>query len=313
MQAFEGFAQSIALRQYRERVYAVIATYLDESFDIKRTGIFAVGGIAGRGIPLFELDRKWESLLRRPDIDIEYFKASECEMGDGQFAKFVKEPRKPTPAEKQHLQEICKEFIALIGGEMLVAHGIGVLQEDFYEVIKDDNARSILGETPFEFAYDLTMVQCAWMMKELERRQVEKAQPWQKIQRDYISFVRDEDQKYAPLSGERYIKLKGSNPEAAQYMATHSTADDKKVFVLQAADLVAYEIRRVLHLAHKQRKEPMREQFKEFRKNSRMAIIQSATKENLLNTVKLHKPGESLNLSDIMESVFHENVHIEEI
>jgi hypothetical protein len=82
----------------------MIAAYLDESFDMGKSGIFAVGGIVGRGIPLFELDRRWELLLHRPDIDIAYYKASECESGTGQFAKFVKQERNPTLEERLRLQ-----------------------------------------------------------------------------------------------------------------------------------------------------------------------------------------------------------------
>lgn len=266
----------------------------------------------GRGVPLFELDRKWEALLHRPDINIEYYKASECESGTGQFAQFVKKPRRPTPNERVRLQAISREFISLIANELLVAHGIGVIQHDFYEVIKDDYARSILGDNPFELAYDLTMIQCAWMMKEVEKSKTENAHPWQTVERDRVSFVRDDHEKYAPLSDARYLNLKNTNPEAAKYMATHSIGNDERVFKLQAADAVAYEIRRVLHVALKQKQVPLREQFKVFRNRSRMAIIQTATKENLLNTVKLHKPGQPLKLNAIMESVFHENVRIEE-
>lgn len=313
MYAFERLAKSIALRHYKDRVHAVIAAYLDESFDMGPKGIFAVGGIIGRGIPLFELDRKWEALLHRPDINIEYYKASECWLGTGQFAKFVKEKRSPTPQERLRLDAISNEFVSLIAGEMLVGHGIGVIQSDFYDVIKDDYARSILGDDPFQLAYDLTMIQCAWIMKHTEESKRAEAQPWQKVERDYVSFVRDEHPKYAPLANTRYMNLKNSNPEAALYMATHSIADDKKVFVLQAADAVAYEIRRVLHLAHQMKPDRMREQFKVFRKFSRMGIIQTVKKENLLNTVSLHKPGEPFKLNDIMEQVFHENISIEEI
>jgi len=66
---------------------------MDESFDYKQTGTFVVGGILGRGVPIFELERGWEKLLKRPDIDIAYFKASECNNGLGQFAKFVSDPK----------------------------------------------------------------------------------------------------------------------------------------------------------------------------------------------------------------------------
>lgn len=292
--------------------YEAIGAYLDESVDPKPKGIFAVGGIVGRGIATFDLDRRWEALLQRPDIDIEYFKASECELGTKQFRKFVKEDRNPTPEEYKRLQAISHEFISLFSNERVVAFGIGVIQPDFYDVIQDDYARSILGDDPFQLAYDLAIVQCAWMMKHIEKSKTAKAQPWQKVNRDYVSILRDEDQRYAPFALARYLNLKDKNPEAAKYLGTHSIGDDKKLCILQAADAAVYEVRRALHIAHKQKKEPLRGQFNIFRNSSRMAIIQTATKQNLLNTVKLHKPGEPFDLTDIMETEFNENIHFDD-
>ena len=289
----------------------MIAAYLDESFDMRQAGIFAVGGVVGRLPALFELDRKWEALLRRPDIDIAYYKASECELGTGQFAKFVKEVRNPTPVERARLQQISHEFVSLMTKEFVVAHGIGVIQEDFYEVTKDDYARSILGDDPFQLAYDLAIIQCAWMMKEVEKGRKTHARFGEQVRRDRISFVRDSHQKYAPLAHARYMNLRNNNPEAAEYMATHSIEDDKEWFVLQAADAVVYEIRRALNIIHKQRTGDIRGQFNLFRNSTRMAIIQTANKQNLLNTVALHKPGEPFKLTDIMENVFHENIRFE--
>lgn len=149
-------------------------------------------------------------------------------------------------------------------------------------------------------------------MKCLEKERTSKAQPWQKVKREYVSILRDEHQRYAPLSQARYLNLKTQNPEAAKYLGAHSIDDDKKIFTLQAADAAIYEVRRALHIAHKQRREPLRGQFNIFRNSNRMAIIQTATKQNLLNTVKLHKPGEPFDLSDIMETEFNENIRIEE-
>ena len=90
---FEDLARAVRLRRYAESCYALIASYMDESFDPKDRGVFVVGGILGKGVPLFELDRRWEMLRKRPDIDIAYFKASECEHGRGEFAKFVADPK----------------------------------------------------------------------------------------------------------------------------------------------------------------------------------------------------------------------------
>jgi hypothetical protein len=318
---FEKLARTICPQQPELRMFAIMGAYddsheamgayLDESIDPKPRGIFAVGGIVGRGIATFELDRKWEVLLRRPDIDIEYFKASECELGTGQFRKFVKEDRRPSPEEYKRLQAISHEFISLFSNERVVAFGIGVIQPDFYEVIQDDYARSILGDDPFQLAYDLAIVQCAWIMQHLDKIKITEAQPWQKVSREYISILRDEHQRYAPLSQARYLNLKDKNPAAAKYLGSHSIGDDKKIFTLQAADAAIYEVRRALHIAHKQKREPLRGQFNIFRNSNRMAIIQTAIKENLLNTVRLHKPGEPFDLTDIMETEFNENIRID--
>jgi hypothetical protein len=289
----------------------VIAAYLDETFDMRHLGLFVVGGLVGRGEPLFELGRKWERLLHRPGIQIEYYKASECEMGTGQFSKFVKIPRKPSPSEKGLLQEISYEFLSLIVKEAVVAHGIAVMQRDFYEVIKDARARSILGEDPFQLAYDLTMVQCAWMVKQVEKIKIQEAKLGQKIERECVSFVRDNHAKYSPVANERYQKLMISTPAAGAYMGAHDIEDDKTCLVLQAADAAVYEIRRAMNIVHNQREGPIRGQFQLFRDSARMAIIQTATKENLLNTVKLHEPGESFNLTDIMDNEFSENIQFE--
>src|SRR5579872_531542 len=92
----------------------MISSYMDESFDPRQTGVFAVGGILGRGIPVFELERRWGRLRTRADIDIKYFKASECERGVGEFRKFVTDPQKITPQEREKLNCISKEFLNAI-------------------------------------------------------------------------------------------------------------------------------------------------------------------------------------------------------
>ena len=145
----------------------MIGSYMDESFDMRRSGIFAVGGLFGRGVPIFELDRRWNALRKRPDIDIAYFKASECEHGTGEFAKFVADKDNITPVERERLDSISHEFLKAIVdphnyGNYLILAGLGVIQKDFFDVIKDDNARAVLGDSPYRLAYDLAMIQCAW-------------------------------------------------------------------------------------------------------------------------------------------------------
>ena len=65
--------------------------FMDESFDKQPSGTFAVGGIIGKGVPIFELERGWEKVLRQEGL--KYFKASDCQNATGEFAKFVVHPK----------------------------------------------------------------------------------------------------------------------------------------------------------------------------------------------------------------------------
>jgi hypothetical protein len=89
-----------------KRVGMMICSYMDESFDKAPTGVYAVGGILARGVAIFELERKWRKLRKRSDIDIAFFKASECERGFGQFSKFCATPKSPTSTEKAKLPSV---------------------------------------------------------------------------------------------------------------------------------------------------------------------------------------------------------------
>jgi hypothetical protein len=133
----------------------MIASYMDESFDMRNQGVFVVGGFLGRGVAIFELARRWEALRKRPDIDIQYFKASHLERGQGEFRKFVADPRNIMATERAKLDSISHEFLNLIvhpvafdSRSYLCVYGVGVVQQDFYDVIKDADARAVLGVSP---------------------------------------------------------------------------------------------------------------------------------------------------------------------
>ncbi len=280
----------------------MIGSYMDESFDTRRSGVFAVGGLLGRGVAFFELERRWEKLRKRTDIEIEYFKASECERGSGEFSKFVANPKHVTPQERSKLDSISHEFLSTIVNppfdkSYLTLAGIGVKQDDFYEVVKDANASMILGDSPYRLAYDLAMMQCAWAMKELGTG-------------DSVSFVCDEHEQYSPLAADAYRGLKLTNPKAAKYMATFSSADDKQCEPLQAADAVAFEIRRALNLSLHQWQGQLRKQFNILTDAGAMFLIQYASKQQLLHIVATHKSGEPFSLDEIMNQSFNENIKI---
>src|SRR5580700_1395156 len=225
----------------------VANSYMDESFDPKRAGqargFFVVAGLMGRGWAIFELERNWEKLLTKHGLV--YFKASECELGKKQFLKFVKHSKNISQDEREALDAISLEFIKLIpypakvdSTHYLTSSGVAILQEDFYEVIKDQHARAVLGENPYRLAYDLAFVGSAWLMKQMDER-------WG------VSFVCDEHEKYSPLAPDAFRKLKHTNPQAAEYLLSFASIDEKKCAPVQAADALVYEVRRALNTRHK--------------------------------------------------------------
>jgi hypothetical protein len=288
---------------------SMVGSYMDESFDpVRRTGaqgVFAVGGLMGVGGPFFELERRWEKLRRRPDIDIQYFKASECERGKGEFRKFVTDPDNLTQAERDKLDSISHAFIELIAKPLpfdpdpcLFIFGVGVVQEEFYKIINDDpKARTILGGSPYRVAYDFAMIQCAWAVKKVGMG-------------DRVAFVCDEHEEHSQSAGEAYRNLKETNPNAAAHMATFSFMNDKVCEPLQAADAAVFEVRRALNLSLGQRKAQLRDQFNHLDATGAMSLISCVSKEQLLHIVATHEPGEPFRLDILMEAERDENVRL---
>jgi hypothetical protein len=243
-------------------------------------------------------------LLKRPDIDIKYFKASECTLGIGQFAKFVADPNNITSDERAKLDSISREFLNLIAHPVpfdsksyICVHGIGVVQDEFYDVIKNKKARAILGASPYRLAYDLAMIQCAWAMKQLGDRY-------------WVAFVCDKDKEHTPFAGEAYSNLKETNPVAAAYMGSFDSDDDKHCEQLQAADAAVYEVRRALNLSLKMWEGELRKQFNILAAAHSMFIITHTRRDQLLHIVNTHKPGEPFKLDTLMEMHQEEDIRI---
>jgi hypothetical protein len=292
---------------------------MDESFDKGSDGVFVVGGFLGRGVPVFELERNWEKLLQRPDINIAYFKASECNCGDGEFKKFVKDSKNITSEERFKLDSISQEFLRLIINPIrfddrrwFCVLGLGVVQKDFYEVIQDANAKAVLGNSPYRLAYDFAMIQSAWAMKQLEQSLKEDRLKMfsNKPTRVHVSFFCDEHQEYGPLAEQAYRNLKETNPNAAEYMASFSMGDDKKYPSLQAADASAFEVRRALNLSLKNWSGILRKQFK-ILQGQVMLLIAYCDRRQLIHIVKTHKPGEPFRLDSLMDVQIEENIKLQ--
>jgi hypothetical protein len=301
---FEQLAKILHTTRLGETFYAMMyGCYLDESFDKKPSGFYTVGGFIAQGVPTFELERSWEKCLVRHGL--EYYKASECESARKQFAKFVADPQNITAAERKTLDAVSHVFCKIIGfpveydsRNFLALFGVEVVQKDFYDVIKNPNARAVLGENPYRLAYELGMVQAAWTMKELGGGEPKHC----------VSFVCDEDEEHAETAPVAYRALKKSNPIASQYMCTFSTADEKLCAPLQAADAVIYEIRKVLKYSKKDYETKLREQFGMFADSKIMFYVGHTERVQLEWIASNHKPGEPFNLDEVMTMKLGDNI-----
>jgi hypothetical protein len=55
-EGYEQFARVLYPTRFGEKFYTVMyGCYLDESFDMKQSGFYAVGGFIAKGLPTFEL------------------------------------------------------------------------------------------------------------------------------------------------------------------------------------------------------------------------------------------------------------------
>jgi hypothetical protein len=287
-----------------EYIYAMMfGCYLDESFDMKKSGFYAVGGYVGGGVAIFELERQWERLLTKHKI--EYFKASECESGKGQFAQYAVDAKKITPKERSKLDSISHEFCRLIGSPVkfddrafFALYGTAIVQKDFYDLISQPKAKAVLGESPYRLAYDMAMIQAAWAMKHLDKNRNKHG----------VSFVCDEHEENADTAPVAYLSLKKTNREAARYMGTFSMADEKRCAPLQAADAVIYEVRKVLKYQFKDWETRLREQFQIFADRRVMFYIGHSNREQLEWIVANHKPGEPLKLDALMKAQLGKNI-----
>lgn len=302
---FEQLSRLLHPSRFAEKYYAMMfGCYLDESYDMKQSGFYAVGGFIARGVAVFELERQWENLLKRRRL--EYFKASECESGKKQFARFVANPKKITEAEHAKLSSISHEFCRLIGNPVqyddrpfLCLFGTAVGQKDFYDLSKTSKAKAVLGDSPYRLAYDLAMIQAAWSMKQLEK---------DTQRRDCVSFVCDQDEEHCDIAPAAYLALKRKNRIAQKYMCTYSMADEKQCAPLQAADAVVYEVRKVLKYAARDWETKLREQFGFFADKKIMFYVGHSEREHLEWIVANHKPGEPFKLDMIMKMQIKENI-----
>ena len=220
------------------------AAYFDESDDNDRA--YAVAGFLAHQHDCVHLDLAWRDRILEK-YELEYFKASELNAGTRQFAKFRDNPSNLdclfSRREKELFGKIKTESIDIFLEFGHVA-GIGVVLvlPDYYRLLEEYKPLGKALPAPYLFCANIMMMEIGVMMNEvndaLRRNKVS--------QRGVVRPVFDSHKTYSGRSKLMFDEFVRKNEFCSKYLLPPHYENDKDYVVLQIADNLAYECRRLL-------------------------------------------------------------------
>jgi hypothetical protein len=217
------------------------AAYFDESDDNSRA--YAVAGFLGHQHDCVHLEMAWkERLLDKYQID--YFKASELEWGIGQFAKFRDNPdhldAKFSDREKALFKKIKIESIDLIlAFDLIIGFGAVLMLPDYDRLLSEYKTIDKSLPAPYFFCAQLVMMESGFIMDYLN-----DGTPTS--QQGLVRPVFDSHEQYGGKTKQMFEAFAKKNPLCSRFLLSPLYENDKDYLMLQAADNLAYESRRLL-------------------------------------------------------------------
>lgn len=217
------------------------AAYFDESDDNKQA--YAVAGFLGHQQDCVYLDWEWKERLL-DEYQLDYFKASKLEYGRGQFAKFRDNPdqgnAKFSDREKALFRKIKTESIDIIlKFDLIVGFGAVLMLPDYHRLLSEYKEVGKTLPAPYFFCAQLVMMESGFIMDEFNADRPES-------QRGLVRPVFDSHEKYGPRAKQMFDAFEQKNPLCSHYLLPPLYEDDRVYLMLQAADNLAYEVRRLL-------------------------------------------------------------------
>jgi len=236
----------------------MVAGFFDESTDESTEGIcYTVAGFIGNQLITATLELRWRCILDRYGLD--YFKASELSAGTGQFQKFRDDPnnfdwRPFSQREKEIFTKIKTEFTEVILSCSSDLYGIGavVILPDLERVRKDfDHAKSL--PMPYFLCANMVLVEAGLEML----NQNKGVTPSELC---YLRPIFDSHEDYSGRVKSTWDTFCQKNPNASRYIDPPHYEKEEVYLTLQAADNLAFEIRKFLGTLR--RKLPIRESMR---------------------------------------------------
>jgi hypothetical protein len=217
--------------------------YFDESTDEDTHGqCYVVAGFMANNHSTAILELRWSTLLTK--YNLQYFKASELNAGKGQFQQYRDDPDqlkfKPfSQREKDKFAEIKKAFTdAIMGVRGLSGIGAALILPD-YERLRQEYP---IARTALPCPYFLC-ANCVLMATGLEICRANK----KRSREDEITIrpAFDSHEEYGGRMKHGFDFFCQKNPISSQFIRPPHYEDDTRYLTLQAADDLAFEIRKL--------------------------------------------------------------------
>lgn len=218
-----------------------VAGYYDESDDIERG--YAVAGFVGHQHDCVHLDLAWRDRIL-DKYELEYFKASELSTGTEQFAKFRDDPSNVearfSQREKDLFQKIKIESIDLIlEFNLLIGVGCVLVLPDYHRIHAEYQRMGKTLPAPYFFCAQIVMMESGFIMNRIN----------DSIPQSIHGLLRpvfDSHEEYSGRGKQMFDEFHRKNPISSAYLLPPHYESDKQYLVLQAADTLAFECRRLL-------------------------------------------------------------------
>jgi hypothetical protein len=219
-----------------------MAGYFDESDDFKRS--YAVAGFLGNQHDCVHLDFAWkEKLLTK--YELKYFKASELNTGRGQFAKFRDDPtgkldKKFSTREKAIFDQIKIDSIdVILEFDLLVGIGAVLMLPDYRRLSEEYKLKGKTIPAPYFLCAQLVMMESGFIMHRLNST-------LSGSQQGIVRPVFDSHEEYGGRTQQIFDDFCRKNPISSSCILPPLYENDEDYPVLQVADNLAYEARRLL-------------------------------------------------------------------
>lgn len=220
--------------------------YFDESWDNEiEDRCFSMAGFYGSQLGALHLDFLWSDALKR--WNFKYFKASQIEFGFGEFAQYRDDPSDLTAplsdGEKKIIREVKTSFVDIIcqicESRELIGVGATCLLRDLY--LFQDREPDLAKRLPdvYTLCGDFMLMYVGLAMTLTNEEDCPKTP-------GLMHPIFDQQDEYGPRFKNGFSLFAQRNPRSAKFLKPPDFESEHAYRCIQAADLLAFEARKLL-------------------------------------------------------------------